>query len=617
MSTVQAGERAGFRAGTSSGGTKVGYETATGAVHVLRYAFTTPADGVSRLSFSGEHLAHGASYAWQGLGYAVSTSPTGYIGATPSTPSLGTLTITGTGKDYIFSAPEAAINLPAGTTAYIFIFPVLAQYFFWDFQNVPSLTVTTAAGSSAIASITQSVETLGTLTVTAGKAVESFRHKLTITAGGQTLHSSDLFDTSYSVTVPRDWFAAFPAATALNATAELTTYNGDTQVGAAATAAVTITADDGMRPAIADGWATAAAYNEGAAAALLGYIAGYSKAEISFDSSKLTQAAGAALASVTVSVSGAVISTAPYRTPVLTGASDVVCTATDTRGRTAVQTIRIEPMEYAPPTLSSIKISRCTAAGVDAEDGNYYTAKATAACSSLDGQNSVTLTAAHKVQGGVYGAETALVSGTASVIGPISPDSTYQVRLTATDTLGNTAVTVSTLPTRQWALKFRADGLGAAFGKAPERSKAIELPEGWQIWIGNETIKQSIIDALLPVGIYITLSEDTDPATLWGGTWERLEEGRTIIAAGSTYTAGSTGGEATHQLTTAEMPAHSHTQYIGTAGGGDIKVNADYTDYTEVGRRVVQFINTGDTGGGAAHNNMPPYIAAYIWHRIG
>ena len=456
------------------------------------------------------------------------------------------------------------------------------------------------------------------------KAVDAFRHRLTVTAGDKTLYTSELFDVLHSVTVPRAWFDSFPSVTTISATATVTTYNGDTAVGTAS-AAVTITADDGMRPQISEGWATAAPYNIGAVAGLTGYIAGYSQAEISFDAAKLTQAAGAALASVTVTCSGAVVTAAPYRTPILLGAADVVCAATDSRGRTATQTIRIEPMAYAPPTLSQVQIRRCTAAGVEAEDGNYYSAKATATFSALGGLNALTLTAAHKIQGGVYGTETVLTSGAAAIIGTISPDSTYQVRITATDALGNTAVTVTSLPTRQWALKFRADGLGAAFGKAPEHDKALEIPGDWTFRIGGNALTAELLAELLaslaadiahPVGMYVWLAAETDPATLWGGTWERQPEGLTLVSAGDNYPLNSTGGEATHTLTIAEMPYHQHQMVNGNNGG------YDYSGWTkstivlsDATKGWAGNANTSYVGDSAAHNNMMPYKAAYCWLR--
>lgn len=619
--TVTTTGRTMYRGGVSNNSYQIGYEASTGMSRVIRYSFTTPADGVSKLSFTGAHLAHGASYSWSGLSWYVTTSPTSHLNAGPGTVSHGTLTISGNGKDYDISTGEAAVNLPANTEAYIYIFPNNANYFFWNFVNVTSLSITTAAGSSTIAAITQTFETLGTLTVSLNKAVDAFRHKLVVTAGGKTLYTSELFDVSYSVTVPRSWFDSFPGVTTISATATVTTYNGGTAVGTAS-AAVTVTADDGMRPQISEGWATAAPYNIGAVAGLTGYIAGYSQAEISFDASKLTQAAGAALASVTVTCSGAVVTAAPYRTPILLNAADVVCAATDSRGRTATQTIRIEPMAYAPPTLSQVQILRCTAAGVEAEDGNHYSAKATAIFSALGGQNTLTLTAAHKIQGGVYGAETALTSGVATIIGTISPDSTYQVRITATDALGNTTVSVTSLPTRQWALKFRADGQGAAFGKAAETDKALEIPADWIFKIGSSTLTAELLasmaaDITHPVGMYVWLAAETDPATLWGGTWVRQPEGLTLVSAGGNYPLNSTGGEATHTLTVAEMPSHQHQMVNGNTGGYDYsawtKSSVVLHDAGAIG--YAGNANTSYVGGGTAHNNMMPYKAAYCWLR--
>lgn len=610
-----------YRGGAWNNSYQIGYEASTGMSRVIRYSFTTPADGVSKLSFTGAHLAHGASYSWSGLSWYATTSPTSHLNAGPGTASHGTLIIAGNGKDYDISTGEAAVNLPASTEAYIYIFPNNANYFLWNFVNVTSLSITTAAGSSTIAAITQTVETLGTLTVSLNKAVDAFRHRLKVTAGDKTLYTSELFDASHSVTVPRSWFDSFPNVTTISATATVTTYNGDTAVGTAS-AAVTITADDGMRPQISEGWATAAPYNIGAVAGLTGYIAGYSQAEISFNAAKLTQAAGAALASVTVTCSGAVVTAAPYRTPILLGAADVVCAATDSRGRTATQTIRIEPMAYAPPTLSQVQILRCTAAGVEAEDGNYYSAKATATFSALGGQNILTLTAAHKIQGGVYGAETALTSGEAAIIGTISPDSTYQVRITATDALGNTTISVASLPTQQWALKFRPNGQGAAFGKAAEMDKALEIPGDWTFRIGSNTLTAELLaslaaDIMHPVGMYVWLAVETDPATLWGGTWVRQPEGLTLVSAGGNYPLNSTGGEATHTLTVAEMPSHQHQMVNGNTGGYDYsawtKSSVVLHDAGAIG--YAGNANTSYVGGNAAHNNMMPYKAAYCWLR--
>ena len=70
-----------------------------------------------------------------------------------------------------------------------------------------------------------------------------------------------------------------------------------------------------------------------------------------------------------------------------------------------------------------------------------------------------------------------------------------------------------------------------------------------------------LLDFFYPVGSYYETSNTSfDPNTSWGGTWELEDEGLVHIGAGTNYTAGNTGGEATHTLTTDEMPSHTHTQ---------------------------------------------------------
>lgn len=128
--------------------------------------------------------------------------------------------------------------------------------------------------------------------------------------------------------------------------------------------------------------------------------------------------------------------------------------------------------------------------------------------------------------------------------------------------------------------------------------------------------KNQIVDMIYPVGsIYISMTS-TSPSTLFGGSWTRIQ-GRFLLAADSTYTAGSTGGEATHTLTVDEMPSHQHTadfwsSKAGNAGyEGSCATNYDcWNRPTERATAPVQA-----TGGGQAHNNMPPYLAVYMWQR--
>ncbi len=71
-------------------------------------------------------------------------------------------------------------------------------------------------------------------------------------------------------------------------------------------------------------------------------------------------------------------------------------------------------------------------------------------------------------------------------------------------------------------------------------------------------------------------------------------------------TIGEKYGEKTHTMSLAELPAHSHEQYV-TANSGGTAVRNDYSA-DAAGGLYPQGINTSSTGGGAARNNIQPSI---------
>lgn len=122
-------------------------------------------------------------------------------------------------------------------------------------------------------------------------------------------------------------------------------------------------------------------------------------------------------------------------------------------------------------------------------------------------------------------------------------------------------------------------------------------------------VLQSIIDCLLPVGMIIQLYSHADPNKMYPGTtWVRMAN-TFLWGTDSSGTIGQTGGEKTHTLTTNEMPKHSHgsvySQHAnGTKNKAWFNTSGSVVAYGEV-----------ETGGGAAHNNMPPYTQVSIWRR--
>lgn len=115
-----------------------------------------------------------------------------------------------------------------------------------------------------------------------------------------------------------------------------------------------------------------------------------------------------------------------------------------------------------------------------------------------------------------------------------------------------------------------------------------------------------------PVGsIYMSISSGFNPNKSFGGTWSKIAEGQCLIQAGNSYALGSTGGESTHTLTVSEMPSHDHG-LNHFHGSRNFQHGGDFTSLVANGDTGY---NTLTTGGGKAHNNLPPYLAVNIWKR--
>ena len=170
--------------------------------------------------------------------------------------------------------------------------------------------------------------------------------------------------------------------------------------------------------------------------------------------------------------------------------------------------------------------------------------------------------------------------------------------------------------------------------------------------IKRTPIVNQIIDIIYPIGSTYISVNSVNPSFLFGGEWEQIQN-RFLLASGSTYSAGSTGGSATVALTKAQMPRHNHTTNAHThnvSESGEYFVTSEANGanntrvtYSGSGNRYVDGMNdnktpfhhrtaTGSaspttkyTGGsgtsesasnGSAHENMPPYLAVYMWKRI-
>lgn len=158
--------------------------------------------------------------------------------------------------------------------------------------------------------------------------------------------------------------------------------------------------------------------------------------------------------------------------------------------------------------------------------------------------------------------------------------------------------------------RFGMDGAGSVSSvnnKAPDSN-------------GNVNLTTEDI-GLYPVGSIYISTVSTSPASLFGGTWTQIKD-RFLLAAGSSYSAGTTGGAKTVTLTEAQLPTITPGLYVESSGGtAEI---AKWTGYIKDGywgqansaaTSGYASLATKPFGSGNAVNIMPPYLAVYIWER--
>lgn len=154
------------------------------------------------------------------------------------------------------------------------------------------------------------------------------------------------------------------------------------------------------------------------------------------------------------------------------------------------------------------------------------------------------------------------------------------------------------------------------------------------------------LSSVYPVGsIYMSVNS-TSPATLFGGTWERIQD-RFLLAAGSTYAAGKMDGSAdavvvrhshgqsSHAHSPSDGEQYGFLEYkqdthvsrtkvktdsssagryaiLGTSGASSAQAsNLDFAHYTSFATPGIS-----DSGVSGEGKNMPPYLTVYMWKRI-
>ena len=171
----------------------------------------------------------------------------------------------------------------------------------------------------------------------------------------------------------------------------------------------------------------------------------------------------------------------------------------------------------------------------------------------------------------------------------------------------------------------------------------VDLTDVLAVLHADTTYKIMLQDVVLkawPVGSVFVSVSPTSPATLLGGgTWVAFGTGRTLVGVDTGQTEFNVveeiGGVKTHTLTSSEMPSHTHVQdphnhtqnsfapriiNSGTAGtvgvqGASAASNANASNAATTATNQTATATNQVTGGGAAHNNLQPYITVFFWKR--
>lgn len=149
------------------------------------------------------------------------------------------------------------------------------------------------------------------------------------------------------------------------------------------------------------------------------------------------------------------------------------------------------------------------------------------------------------------------------------------------------------------------------------------------------------LNDVYPVGSIYMSASNVDPATLFGGTWERIQD-KFLLCSGSTYSptydnngfANKTGGSADAVVIkhnhTQNAHNHSATSYnfleassISRTGKRAYTSNSDsgiqylYTSgsYTSHSTTANKTATNQESGVDGAGKNMPPYLVVNVWKR--
>lgn len=153
------------------------------------------------------------------------------------------------------------------------------------------------------------------------------------------------------------------------------------------------------------------------------------------------------------------------------------------------------------------------------------------------------------------------------IISGFSIETTYQVNAYVEDTKGSEYASVSSIlniPTASFPMDVKANGTGIAFGKVAETDDLMDVNFNANFRKQLKINGVNIFDVIYPIGsIYLSVN-NTNPGTLFGGTWVAWGAGKVPVGVDASQTefatVEKTGGNKTVDLSHTHTSAkHSHS----------------------------------------------------------
>lgn len=463
---------------------------------------------------------------------------------------------------------------------------------------------------------TQNVGSFGdTISIHMNRKSSSFTHTVRYAFGSKsgTCIDADTGKAATAVTtgfrwkIPENFMDLLPATTYGSGTIYVDTYNGSTLVGTKY-CGFTATVPASVKPACSFTLDDVNNIDD-----IYGSpVKGLSKIKVTVTT---TPAYSSPIASCTITANGATYNGTTATTGLLStsGSSVVTATVKDKRGRSNSVSYTMNVQNYVAPSVSAVSVQRCNSDGTANAQGANVKVTFSAAVSSMNSKNEASYQVRYKKStASAYTTYNfAALANKYTVtnethIFPADINSSYDVDVIATDR-HSSASRATSASTAFTLLNFSASGTSVGAGKVAEHENAFEF--GIDVYLDKEALYKgkTLLDFFYPVGSIYLAYNHTDPSTLFGGTWVRIE-GAFPWFTGATGDIGQTGGERTVTLTENQIPAHNH-------GGTYTNAGTSRTHAWLASGGSSMGFDTVDTGGTQPHNNMPPYIQISAWRR--